>query len=208
MILADHFGGHVQLSSRRVRLVPVGPAERAALFSLATNPELAFRWRSVGPGTHPRVFDRLMDENVLCQFGVCSTSSTQLVGLVQCVAASFHHQTAQITVLLAPRVWGNGWALEGVMLFMAYVFTGYPLRKLYFEIPEQNWSVLRRGASRLFSEEGVLIGHEWHLGLWRDVALYSVSCEQFFTHRLTARLSPDSSGRAVRREEIGALGSA
>lgn len=199
----------VRLESSRVRLVPVGPAERAALFAVVTDPRVAFRWRSIGPGTSPRIFERLLEENVLCQFAIQSKSSGDLIGMVQCVAANFHHGTAQLTVLIAPSYWGKGWPLEGVLLFLSYVFVGYPLRKLYLEIPEQNWHVLRRGASRLFREEGVLSKREWHLGAWRDVALYSVDRDEFFEHPLTARVRPEwwcSGGHKgyIARESVGA----
>jgi len=161
--------------------------DRAALYRLIRGASPGFEWRGVGPGTSADALETFLKERVLAQFLLArADDSNEVVGLAQCLAPDFVHGAAQVAVLLRRDYHGRGWPLEGVALFMSYLFNAYPLRKLYLEVPDLNDQRFGRGLGRIFKYEGTLSEHEWHVGAFRDVHFYSMHRDSFLSILLLA----------------------
>lgn len=90
----------------------------------------------------------------------------------------------------------NGEMYEGMFLFVEYLFSTTPYRKLYAEVPEYNDSVM--GLSRFgpFKEEGRLLEHDFHDNRWWDRLLLAV-------YRDTWDTGPLRSDRSCRQRDLG-----
>lgn len=176
------------LATARVRLRPLSfSADVPHLFNILLEPSNQFRYRNIGPGASPAVFERMLREEPLAQF-VATTPKNEVLGLVQCLVPDFQHGTAQLAAVFTSAVHGAGWPLEGVVLFVNYLFVAHPLRKIYVEVPEFNYRLMSRGMQRLFKYEGVLTDHEWSLGQYWDVHFLSLPREHFYALPVVERL--------------------
>jgi len=134
------------LRGRRFRLLPVRPAHYPALYDLTVEENVAFRWRHRGFVPTFDQFVRSFNASVLIQFVVVPVAEpSQVAGLVVAYNANLVDQVAYLAIVSAPGI-GAG-VLEGMVLFIRYLFWYWPLRKLYFEMPEFNLEQFR-GAVR------------------------------------------------------------
>ena len=167
------------LRNGRIQLVAGDAVKRDALHSLIRQSSQNFEWRGLGSGVSAAAIDRALSDRVLCQFVVIASADREMVGLVQFVAADYVHGTVGITLLFHPEYRSRGWPIEASVLAANYVFVAYPLRKLVAEVPELNDSTFGAGLGRLMRRDAVLPSHEWHVGDYRSVALYSIDRNQF-----------------------------
>lgn len=154
------------LQTAAFRLRPVEQGDLTALYSLATHPRTAFRWRYRGAPPQMDTFARELWAGVLAQYVVRPARGDDVVGLVVAYAPNEGH--AYLGAVFDPAHTGSGLAAQAVMVFARYLFHSFPLRKLYLEIPEFNMPQLRSGAGRLFEVEGVLRAHCYYAGRWWD----------------------------------------
>ena len=96
-----------------------------------------FSWRGLGPGTPVATATRLLEENVLAQFLICRSEDDAPVGLIQAISPNFVHGRAHLTLAVDPASQRCAWPLEGALLFLRYLFVGYPLRRVLVELPDQ-----------------------------------------------------------------------
>lgn len=64
--------------------------------------------------------------------------------------------------------------LDGVALFVDYVFSTWPFRKIYLEVPSYNLSQLGSQVGGLLAEEGRLLDHVWLNGRTWDLHLLAL----------------------------------
>lgn len=168
------------LSGRRVTLRALTPADYGWLFSLSTKSELAGRWRS-RPGTiNPDSFGALLWQTVLCQFVIEHKTTSEPLGLVVAYQADLANGFAYIAVLTdpgRPTLAGP----EAANLFIEYLFSSYPLRKLYGESSDYSLAGFASAFRVTLREEGRLRRHVFLNGDYRDwvvSALYREDWEQ------------------------------
>lgn len=154
------------LETAAFRLRPVQQSDLTALYTLATHPQTAFRWRYRGAPPPMDTFAKELWAGVLAQYVVRPARDNDAAGLV--VAYSPDEGHAYLGAVFDPAHTGSGLAAQAVMVFARYLFHSFPLRKLYLEIPEFNMPQLRSGAGRLFQVEGVLREHCYYAGRWWD----------------------------------------
>jgi RimJ/RimL family protein N-acetyltransferase/aryl carrier-like protein len=154
------------LETAAFRLRPVQQGDLTALYTLATHPQTAFRWRYRSVQPTMDTFARELWTGVLVQYVVRPARGDDAVGLV--VAYSPAEEHACLGAVFDPAHTGSGLAAQAVMAFARYLFHSFPLRKLYLEIPEFNMPQLHSGAGRLFQVEGVLREHCYYAGRWWD----------------------------------------
>ncbi len=75
---------------------------------------------------------------------------------------------------LVPPARGLGWPLEGVTVFLSYLFDVLPLRKVYADVLEFNVRSIDRVLRDYASEEGRLRAHEFHMGRYWDLITFAV----------------------------------
>jgi RimJ/RimL family protein N-acetyltransferase len=170
------------LEGRWFALAPVLPEQHRQLYALAVADQIGFRWRFRGAVPPFGVFEQTLHQNVPLQLSIVSKDAPpRLVGLVAAYNMNFQDATTYVA-LVTDRRSGAG-ALEAFALFVRYLFRLWPLRKLYFELPEFNLpqfaSAVRVG---LLKEEGRLRGDRYFDGAYWDqltLAMYPSDAEEF-----------------------------
>jgi len=183
------------LHGTRTTLRVVDPADYPFLRQLASSDTTLLRWRDRGQTPRPEQFVENLWAGVVAQFVVERRATGQPLGLVSCYAADARNRIAHLAVLFDPDAdTGRRWRIEGVLLFVNYLFEAFDLRKLYAEVPAFNLDEIRSGIGRLFEEEGRLIDHEYLGGRYWDMHLLALHRERFLVqrHRLLPGLVPAS----------------
>jgi RimJ/RimL family protein N-acetyltransferase len=152
----------------RVRLRPLHDGDIGMLYETSTDPAGGYRWRY--RGTTPSIgdFARQLYEGVLAQYVVEGISDSTPYGLVCACNARFENQTVYIAFLRFARARGKGEVLEGMMLFISYLFETWNFRKIYAEVPEFNATGMFDNSSRTVRIEGRLVDHVFHQNRWWD----------------------------------------
>ncbi len=168
-------GENAPLTGRRVRLRPVEARDYEWLYRLATAEGHGQRWRLRGATPSPEAFVTFLWQNTLYQAVIERLDTHEPVGLVQLINVDQRNSHGYVSFLLEPAVVKSGWPLEGLMLFVHYVFTAWPLRKLYLESLSTSLEDYRSAVGPFLTEEGCLRDHEFIAGRWVDfhiLALY------------------------------------
>lgn len=160
--------------SKRVRLRPIEVKDYPQLYTLAVDPETNFRWRFRGNTPSPQEFERALWEGVLAQFALVSISTERLCGFVVSYTADMRNRSAHIAVNLMPDFRFAAWPLEGLVLFVDYLFRLYDFRKLYAEVLGFNFHAIASGLDEYFVEEGRLRQHEFHDGQYWDLHILAI----------------------------------
>jgi RimJ/RimL family protein N-acetyltransferase len=182
----------VPLVSRRFRLVPLGPGHHRPLYLLATAQEHQYRWRFRGAVPPYEVFERALHHNVLSQFVVAPRQRPEaLAGHVLAYDASLQDGTAYLGAVLVPEATG---ALEGVLLFIRYLFAHWPLRKLYLRSPSYVVAAFASAIETgLLQVEGRLRDHLYYRGrTWDELtlALYRETVDRWLAEHAAALDAP------------------
>ncbi len=164
-----------KLSGRRVVLRPLRPFDYEWLFPLATTGNGGRYWRFRGATPPAEEFPRAISHDVEVQMVVDRIDGRGPCGLVQLVNVNHRNGYGSMSVILRPDAYLEGWPMEGIGLFLSYVFMTWNLRKIYFESVEPSYESYRSTVGRLLVEEGVLRAHEFVDGKYVDyhiLALY------------------------------------
>ena len=159
------------MSSRRLRLRPIGERDRAFLYDLMTSPEAGGRVRFGGATPSPEKVAASLWDSVLAQFVVEGIASNEPLGLVAVTSANFRDRFAYLSALGAPAAQGSGLIVEAVLLAFHYTFLTWPFRKIYMEATEQSYARFRSGLGSFFQEEGRLREHAFWNGRYWDVLI-------------------------------------
>ena len=173
--------GSYRSSSTTLR--PVVPEDVDALYVASLEPQVAHRWRFRGRTPSPAEFhDRLFSPAVLAQFIVVDLETRSSVGLVTAYDADpygGHCAVAFQRLATAADRASRGLMMEGVFVFVQYLFDHFDFRKVYFEVPEYNASLLATGAGSLLAEEGRLRGHLYYGDRTWDLITYALYRTEF-----------------------------
>jgi len=179
------------LTGARVSLAPLVPEFIRPIYRLSISENINFRWRLHGAIPPFEAFERSLYGNILVQFAMVLTRNPRvLVGHVVAYDGNLQDGTAYLGVIRDPRL-GAG-ALEGVALFINYVFSHFPLRKLYVQAPEFNLPQFASAITAgLFVEEGCLKDHQYFDDRYWDMHILAL-------YRENHRAFKDRFGRLFR----------
>jgi RimJ/RimL family protein N-acetyltransferase len=123
----------------------------------------------------------------LCQFVILpKTDKSQLAGLVMAYGATLQDGYCYLGVMIDSKFQGG--ALEGVALFIRYLFDHWPFRKIYLETVEYDLQQFQSAVSSgLFREEGRLRAHQYFRDQYWDVHLLAAYREDL--HKFTQQFS-------------------
>lgn len=162
-------------SGRWVQLVPIETtAHTAFLYGLASNEEVAHRWRYTGFIPTRERFVQELFQGVLTQFVVTTRDTGEMIGLVVAYNPDMIHGYAYLGEVMVPAAVGTGVGVEAFYVFTRYLFQVFSLRKLYLEVPEYNLKNFAGGQGRLLHPEGVLRGHTYYGGRYWDRHIFAV----------------------------------
>lgn len=171
------------LQGARVSLVPLTPEFVRPIYQLSISENINFRWRMHGAIPPFEAFERSLYGNILVQFAIVLTRNPKaLVGHIVGYDGNLQDGTCYLGVIRDPRA-GAG-ALEGVAIFVRYLFAHFPLRKIYIQAPEFN---VRQFASAISAgvlvEEGRLKQHQYFNGKYWDVLVLALYRERLQGYR-------------------------
>jgi RimJ/RimL family protein N-acetyltransferase len=161
--------------SRRVTLRPLRPADTSVLYEASLNPRNAHRWRFRGRTPSPEVFQAQLYHSVFAQLGVSLVGTDRLVGLVSCYDENLAAGHAKFAFQRCGSYGDGGEMVEGMALFLNYVFDHWPFRKLYAELPEYNLPLVDGLIGTVLKTEGVMREFEFYNGTRWDLHGLSLS---------------------------------
>jgi RimJ/RimL family protein N-acetyltransferase len=177
---------------RHVLLRTVEPQDYSGLYRLCTGYATSYRWRFRGATPSPEEFSRALWQEVLAQFVIIRANKpTSVAGLVVAYNPDFRNDTVHVGIVLDPAYQRKAWPLEGLALFVDYVFTMWRFRKIYFESPASVISEMALSLETYTRREGVLVGHEFLAGSYVDLHILALWREDWTNLRGRALPTPD-----------------
>ena len=165
-------------SSSRVRLRPLLDGDLLPIYLASFAPDTSSAWRYRGRTVPVDEFVAGLSDGVRAQYVVELVATGDAVGLV---SAYDHHQSGlhcKVAFLrFGPRIPGSAGAVfEGMMLFLTHLFSTFPYRKVYAEVPSYNMGMFEPGFAQ---EEGVLVDYLFHRGAPVDLHIVSFRRDQW-----------------------------
>lgn len=172
------------LTGKRVVLRPVTPEDYSTLYRWETDVETLYLWKPQGAVLRYEDFIqglRTGGNGVHVQMLAAERSTGQAIGLVYSFDVSLVNGYASFCIYLDPPHTGMGLGVEAGYLFVNYLMTYYPFRKLYTDIYSYNEHSLHVASKIGFVIEGTLKAHRWFDGRYWDLhklALYRDAWEK------------------------------
>jgi len=165
---ADPGPASALLTGPTYELHPIEPQAMTFLYHLAMSSEVGYRWRFQGSVPNYETFEATFWQGTLCQFIAVERASGQPCGHLVCYNPELAHGYGSVAAVFLPDRLGTGAPLQCVGSFIRYVFTVWPMRKLYLEVPSFNYGQFAGGDGTLFVEEGRLAEHDYYAGRYWD----------------------------------------
>lgn len=175
----DSQASMVVLEGEKVLLRPLEPGDYRTVHRWRTDPSLLYLWshsrRLIGFGEFDAEISRLLKTSVDMWMMMVSKADSQSVGFVYNYDTSIIDGYTFLTMFVAPDLHSRGLGTAAGALFIDYLMSYFPLRKVYADIYEFNTHSLAFVKAHNFAEEGHFPSHrffggEYH-GLYR-FALY------------------------------------
>jgi RimJ/RimL family protein N-acetyltransferase len=139
------------LTSRRTRLRPLSPRFIEDFYELAITQQIPWQWSTLEET--PDAFRQSLGDNVLSSFMIEDRRDGRPVGYVSAYSPNFHHRFCFLTALLHPDFQLRVWPLEGVMLFVNYLFVKNNMRHIYLQTATPYFEQFRSGVGKSFELE-------------------------------------------------------
>lgn len=165
----------VILEGQFARLRPLGQNDYGYLYDLSLSAKNNARWRYRGATPSPERFVADLWSGVLAQFLVETPEPRKRAGLLVAYNADLANGTVYLGVLIDNIHHRKVWPLEGVLLFVDYLFQNWTFRKVYAETTEFSAAHFSSGARVLFEEEGRFRDHQYFQGRYWDYIYYSLT---------------------------------
>lgn len=163
-------------ASTRVRLRPILDFDLVPLYLASFDPANAAQWRYRGRTLPMDEFVATLFGGVIAQFMVEMVETGAPVGLVVAYDENRSGLNCKLAFLrCGQRAPGDSAAvLEGMMLFISYLFDNFPFRKLFAEVPSYNMSMF---VADFADHEGVLKEFLFYKGEFVDLHHVSIARE-------------------------------
>ncbi len=171
----------VVLQGRYARLRPLAQNDYAYLYQLSLSAENNARWRYRGSTPSPERFVADLWSGVQAQFIVETPAPRNRAGLAVAYNADLANGTIYLGALIDNEHHGKAWPMEGILLFVDYLFQNWTIRKVYAETTEFSAAHFSSGLGKLFTEEGRLKQHQYFQGRYWDYLTYSLTREHWET---------------------------
>ena len=170
-----------RLICRGTRLIPVQPEHAAFLRRVELESVAAFRWRHAGVHAPPDEFLSSLFSDVLCSFLVTRASDQPPMGMVAAYGADLRNGHCRVGASrFGPTPVGfQPELVRAVFMVFDYLFQGWPLRKIYLEVPEYNMTQIGSSIGRLFDAEAQLKEYVYLDGKYWDQFLLSLTRERW-----------------------------
>jgi hypothetical protein len=160
------------MSAGGVTLRPMRPSDYEFVQSAELSGPLAVRWRFHGGTPSPEEWAQRTFAGVLAQYLVFTGPALPPEGVVTAYGAQFEHGHVKLAAARFGADERSPAMVLGIALLLRHLFTCWPLRKVYLDVPEYNLDQFASAIGRYFVEEGRLRDHWFYDGQhWDEVKL-------------------------------------
>lgn len=164
----------VAFEGRWIALEPLRRDHLGFLYGLAIDPATGYRWRLRGGVPSIETFEKQLWQSVLSQFVLVTRKARRPVGQVVAFNVNFNAGHVSAGIVTTKRAVGSEFAIEGLAVFIRYLFATYRLRKVYFEIPEYNMPQFASALRRYAKQEGCLEEYDYYDGRYWNSHILSI----------------------------------
>lgn len=169
----------VLLEGNYARLRPLAQNDYAYLYGLSLSAKNNARWRYRGATPSPERFVTDLWDGVLAQFIIETPEPRKPAGLVVAYNPDQANGNVYLGVLIDNAYHRKAWPMEGILMFVDYMFQNWPFRHLYAETTEYSAAHFSSGAKTLFEEEGRLRENTYFQGRYWDYIYYTLTRERW-----------------------------
>jgi len=149
----------VPITGRRVELATLTGDQMPFLHAIASTSGTAAGWPLLGRSVSAGEFSSFLWQMSSLQFSMVRRDNGDPIGLVQGLDDDQRSQTIGVGLIIDPELWRAGWPLEGVVLFLDYLFVGLGYRKAYFTMTTTSLERLGGMLGGILTTECVLRQH-------------------------------------------------
>jgi len=180
-------------STQATTLRPIVDQDIESAYRSSFDPRSAHRWRFRGVTVPPEEFRRVFfSPQTIAQFAVIPVlvtgeraRSNAGIGVVTAYDADFTNGHCFIAFErfldrdIADVDGTRGMMVEGLPVFIQYLFDHFTLTKIYIDVPEFSLSLFEQGADRIFEREGTLRRHYFYGDRWWDRIFFALYRERW-----------------------------
>ena len=179
-LVLDHASALPTLSTERLRLRWLTPADVPALYTIFSDPQVTRYWSSP-PLRDLAAAAALLAEiadgfarRTLFQWGLARRSDDQVVGTCTLAALSSAHRRAELGFALGRAHWRQGYIAEALQAVVGFAFDRLDLHRLEADVDPRNHASIRALERLGFRREGYL-RERYHVdGELQDAVLYGL----------------------------------
>ena len=184
-------------------MVPLSEEYYGYLYDLLVIGPLSARWGYNHVPTREAFLNEI-SSGVFCQFIIFDRESAKPIGLARAYQANSRNGTLWMGGIVEPESHGKRAGLEALFLFVNYLISTWPIRKIYMDVPEFNLDQFSSGLRRIWHEEGRLIDDVYYGGVYWDritLALYTEDLSERRVFQHVVRVAEAISSESLRAAE-------
>ena len=171
--------GLLPLVGRRVSVEALSWRHLMPAWRIASSAGAREGWPLFGQALSPEDFANRVWETGSVSCALVSRHDDSTIGLIQGLAERPVDQTIDLAVMVDPELWGTGWPVEGVVLFIDWLFGSRNLRKIYLRAPARELTSRVGGFGGSMVEEARLAGHLVRADGVDDVVIWALYRESW-----------------------------
>ncbi|MCR5887759.1 GNAT family N-acetyltransferase [Hymenobacter sp. J193] len=175
------------LTTRRLRLCWLTPADVPALFTIFSDPAVMRYW-SREAFTSPTEaaelqtqIETLFRERSLFQWGLTRLTDDEVIGTATLYGLHTQHRHAGVGYALGSAHWGQGYASEALAALLEFAFTELSLHRLEADVDPRNTASRRCLEKQGFREEGLQRERYFLYNEWQDAQLFGLLRSKYQT---------------------------
>lgn len=124
-------------------------------------------------------FNNIKKNDLALSIFVKEGQQLQIIGTIGLYEMNQRHQRAIWRIRLDPSQQGKGYATEAINLLLDYGFNTLNLNKIISDSFADNAAIVNLTLKLGFKQEGLLVGHYFHKGTFRDAIQFGLLREDF-----------------------------
>lgn len=166
------------LTGSRISLTPVTGEDLSYLYKWAIDVESMMLWtnrRNIPPLQHYIEESEVrIKSNIITQLMIHQNDINTTIGTVYAYDAHLTDGFLFMTLFLINSHISQGYGAEASLLFIDYLFSYFPLRKIYTEVYDYNERSLHFHRRAGLQEEGCFLQHRFFNGVYADLYRFAL----------------------------------
>ncbi len=169
------------LETQRLLLKPIESEDLIFLLNLRWNQEVMnyLIHDPISAKSQNDWFNNLKKTDLALSIFVKENSEIKIIGTIGLYEINNRHQRAIWRIRLDPSRQGKGYATEAINLMLDYGFNTLNLNKIISDSFADNEAIVKLTLKLGFKQEGLLVGHYFHHGEFRDAIQFGLLRKDF-----------------------------